>query len=157
MAEKKPKIPKTLYMTSAQSNRYSRVSTRHIGSGRRAMGVLTTAIALQPGRIHPGVRLGIAAAGIGLYAHGKVAQLRARRAHNTSVRKSGHTVTIFSQHKKTGAIASQSVRIKVNDRLAHRQQGTKPPAKTANGAKMSRSQAARVAAMARWRGGGKRR
>jgi hypothetical protein len=153
MAPKKPS--KTFYLTQKQGKQYAKGLTNNVGARRRAYGA-TLGLAGAAGsfgshgRVNP-LGLAVAGVGAGLYASGKYSQIKARRKMYRDVKKSGHTLQVYGVTPK-GKMVNKTFGIKINDQKAHAQaaQHARKQAAGAARARMSRSQAASVAAKARW-------
>jgi hypothetical protein len=168
-----PKNP--LYVNTSQSKRIAKAMTHRYGLKQRRAGIVIMAAATRVPSVHG--KLAVAAAGAATYAYGKRMQIKARRVAQGHVKSGQMAPTVTYTSTRRGAtkfsgrrvktVAKVQYTVQVNNRAARKQQYSQFPLKRStthvreNGvrrdlqkkstyAKMTRSQAARKAALARW-------
>lgn len=169
MAVRRPKQPKTVYMTNRDAKIVSGRATANVGIKRRVAGAvgvgygLSMAFRNRPGSKASNIGFGVAAAGGLSYASGKYSQIKARRRVHRALQQNGMKVHVLGV-TKSGNAKVRTVSFRVNDAKANqqrkqfsqqrqaqrqRQAGYKGGGSTPK-THMTRSQAASVAAKARW-------
>lgn len=166
-----------IYVNKPQTRRIAKAMTHRYGLRRRRAGIILAAAAVRAPSIH--AKVGLVAAGALTYASGKRAQLKARKVAYGFVKRGGlaprvtytstkYGATKFSKRRVGSATTSQYHVQMASKREVRKQEYTsmfkrsttnhrlnqtrRDLQKKSTYSKMTRSQAARKAALARWQG-----